>query len=1191
MAKRISKQDVTGEFPNALDELKAKFGALDTAISASDALINKFKSDISKLRKEISGIDVSSVKGAKELAEKQREANKIMMETAKLEQENIKLLTQKERLKQAELRTEKMLNAEKKKTLTAYQQESKALNDMRNRYKDLAVQKEKGVKLTKEETKEYRQLIKQINQTDSMLKKVDASTGQFQRNVGNYPKVINGFSSALSQLGVAFGTFQLINSGKDALIEFENAIASFRTIVSDLNNKEFEVYKSQIKAVADETKRSNTEIANSFEAIAGLNSSFAETADGLGTVSKAVTTLADASGDDMSASASNLVGIMNQFDLAASEADRAINVLAAGQAVGASSITQSAEAYKNFGAVAKGANITLEESQALIQVLGKSSIFGAEAGTKLRGVTLQLQKANLGYASGQFDINDALEDFNNVMASKTSASEKDAYATKIFGAENITAGKIISNNTELFNDYTKSVTGTTEAQKAAEINTNTLANRWIQFKNAIENAITSGDGVGGFLDGLKDGLKFLTDNLSTIITLLITLGKLFLVYKARLIAINVAQKLFSDGAGKMNVSLKQMVSNFKDASSGGSKLGGALKGIGWTAIIALAWELGTELYRIASGAAQAEEDLARMEKTAERALSSTNKNIEGINKRLAERMRLIQNRINSGELKGEKAINAEKEKAIALSRKELYNSAIEVRNRRVRFQDLRAEVKQIEAKIKADQKIGIFSERQFARLKEIQKEINMKGDVGLFGLMQEDATAIDILAQLDANINATRKSSAEYYKELKNVNDQTEELESLTKGTTRATKENTKVVQEQIKAYKDANELIQRQIDLEREAVDIRNELLQYETGRDLDEELSSQLKNIDKEGQYGIDRLNELLQKEYDLKKEAIERQYQLAIEGQQNEQLILNERAKADLELLKLEEENIGKRKDVYKQLEDAQEEFSTKSVEKTEEVAKKNYDNERKYIELTTTFLEDQIDKRIALLEKEIEAHQKQQDYFRALAESGNINAQQSLAEEARLQREAEVEKMKLERRKQYIQAVSAFLTDYTNRIEKGESSTQALTGALASKAMLEAMISSMPAFFEGTEDTGKVSNALDSNGGRLSILHDNERVMTKRQNMALGGISNEEVVKYTQLGMISESIEKGNSSWQDLTLMNELNGLRGDVKELTKVVKNKPETDYQYEEAIKGVLSITKTTRKGGNVTRNKIHLRP
>lgn len=310
--------------------------------------------------------------------------------------------------------------------------------------------------------------------------------------------------------GVAFST--------SALMDYEKQVASFRTIVSDATDKEFAAYKTEIGSIATETKASSIEVAASFEKIAGLNSKFAETADGLGLVSKASIVLSKASGDELGASAENLVGIMNQFSLGAEQADRAINVLAAGQAVGASTITQSAEAYKNFGAVAAGANITLEESQALIQTLASKQMLGAEAGTKLRGAVLQLQKAGMGYASGQFNINDALEESRKKFDKLRTAEQKDAAVLKMFGAENITAGKILMENIGMYEDFTKGVTGSSEAQKAAEINSSTLTSALDELKNQWINLVTGSGQASAGLDLFKKAVVFLTDNMGTIVT-------------------------------------------------------------------------------------------------------------------------------------------------------------------------------------------------------------------------------------------------------------------------------------------------------------------------------------------------------------------------------------------------------------------------------------------------------------------------------------------------------------------------------------------------------------------------------------------------------------------------------------------------------------------------------------------------
>lgn len=356
--------------------------------------------------------------------------------------------------------------------------------------------------------------------TTSAVSRVNTKINSVFNSLGN-----------LGQLALGIGLAGIFSAGIDSVKEYETALASFRTIVSDLSDKDFAKYRQEINNVAKDTKSSSIDVALSFEKIAGLNSDLAKTADGLGLVSKAAIVLSKASGDELGVSAENLVGIMNQFTLGAKDADRVINVLAAGQAVGASTITQSAEAYKNFGAVAKGANITLEESQALIQTLGKFSLFGAEAGTKLRGATLQLQKAGLGYASGQFNINDALNEANKISKSLTTQRAKDTFVLKTFGAENITAGKILLDNIEVYKKYTTGVTNTTEAQKAAEINSNTLSKRIDELKNSLINMLTSSDQTNEGLNIFKDLIVTLTDNLPEIVGILTKVVAGFVAFK------------------------------------------------------------------------------------------------------------------------------------------------------------------------------------------------------------------------------------------------------------------------------------------------------------------------------------------------------------------------------------------------------------------------------------------------------------------------------------------------------------------------------------------------------------------------------------------------------------------------------------------------------------------------------------
>jgi len=131
----------------------------------------------------------------------------------------------------------------------AYRKLSKELNDQRNRYKDLA-----AAQMTN--TQEAKDLLVSINKLDKELKGIDATVGQFQRNVGGYTEALsklffqklsgtlgqvtgaiggvqNGFASlnkasgslsvGLGTIGIALTAFQAISEIVGGLIEAARA--------------------------------------------------------------------------------------------------------------------------------------------------------------------------------------------------------------------------------------------------------------------------------------------------------------------------------------------------------------------------------------------------------------------------------------------------------------------------------------------------------------------------------------------------------------------------------------------------------------------------------------------------------------------------------------------------------------------------------------------------------------------------------------------------------------------------------------------------------------------------------------------------------------------------------------------------------------------------------------------------------
>lgn len=88
--------------------------------------------------------------------------------------------------------------------ITVYQREAQRLAELRTEYKSVALTQ--GIA-----SEEAQRLQREVQELDETLKEVDASAGQFQRNVGNYPELLESVGGAagiattgVQSLGIAF---------------------------------------------------------------------------------------------------------------------------------------------------------------------------------------------------------------------------------------------------------------------------------------------------------------------------------------------------------------------------------------------------------------------------------------------------------------------------------------------------------------------------------------------------------------------------------------------------------------------------------------------------------------------------------------------------------------------------------------------------------------------------------------------------------------------------------------------------------------------------------------------------------------------------------------------------------------------------------------------------------------------------
>jgi hypothetical protein len=273
--------------------------------------------------------------------------------------------------------------------------------------------------------------------------------------------------------------------------------------------------------------------------------------------------------------------------------------------------------------------------------------------------------------------------------------------------------------------------------------------------------------------------------------------------------------------------------------------------------------------------------------------------------------------------------------------------------------------------------------------------------------------------------------------------------------------------------------------------------------------------------------------------------------------------ENQKKDLEdRIKLLKEDSIQRLELEKQLNalklEEQEKTNEEEEKNTKDSAEKRAEAVQKAAELVTNIVEKQNEKRLQAIDDTLNAVEERQSSLRAAAEQGNEQAVKSLAESEKQEAEIRQQKERELQRQQRIEAgLAAFQVFAANSQEDPKT---ALTKTITDITTLSALISSLPSFFVGTEDTGKASNALDQNGGRLSILHDNERVMTAEQNKAIGPMTNEELTRLaveTRRGTFKQFEQVKPNEMNSVLIQSQQESIKDDIQQLIKEVrKNRP-----------------------------------
>jgi hypothetical protein len=385
-----------------------------------------------------------------------------------------------------------------------------------------------------------------------------------------------GFGKMAAAAGAFFGLREFFTAG----MRFQDALADLSAITG-ATGKDLQFLSDESMHLAKESKTAQAEVAGAFKLVASAKSELLKDPKALSEVTRQVLLLKNATGMELAQASTIAVTALNQFGAGADQANRFVNVLAAGSKIGASEVNEIGEALKNAGSVASGlAKTSFEETNAMLQVLAQSGQKGAEAGTGLRAVLLQMETVL------DRKIRPSTIGVANTLDILRKANLDTTAMTNLFGKEQVKVGKVLVENAGKVREWTDAVTGTNIAQQQADIRLRTFSAKlrglgiMIQgvliktFLRLEPTLIGLADSFGKWASSINDkDINQFVDSLKAMgeaLTVIVTMGKMVAaVFKGVGTAIGEAAAQLST----FNFSSSNSTS-LRDAFSVGGKLFG-----------------------------------------------------------------------------------------------------------------------------------------------------------------------------------------------------------------------------------------------------------------------------------------------------------------------------------------------------------------------------------------------------------------------------------------------------------------------------------------------------------------------------------------------------------------------------------------------------------------------------------------
>lgn len=534
LKKDISNNKLsTGADVQKLNEQKEQANAL-----------KRIQTEQKQAQKELSKIaEIESKKQAKIEQDRRREIGKTVSfekrERLKLANDLIKQrqkdeASRKRFAEKLRVEEEKQL-ARKKKLIDKNKAEQGSLKQLRQQLSLTTKAYDQLSKEERENTQVGKVLVKQIQKQQSEIRKLELATGRAQRNVGNYKSAWSGvsnlFRSGMGILGVAGGISLLssaVRKGFSSIVDFDKEL-SVMAGISGLTRGELKGVREEILKVAGGSVRTSNDVAK----LATTLFSLGKTKEEVNLLLTPINNLSIALGSTAEETANLLGGTLNAFGKGAESGQEFADVIANIRSSTALDFQGISESLGFIAPTAKAVGLTIGETGALIGTLKDANIKASRAGRLLSSSFARLIGKGL-------DLNTALETIRN-------SQDKVAVSSELFGKEAFTLGLILAENEEkvatLTNEFDNLSKGS--LKKLVDEQLKSASAQLIILGSNFETILINVSENTGALDKFTKGIKFLSENLGTILKLLIIATSSFVAYKLAIIATSVATSAYS----------------------------------------------------------------------------------------------------------------------------------------------------------------------------------------------------------------------------------------------------------------------------------------------------------------------------------------------------------------------------------------------------------------------------------------------------------------------------------------------------------------------------------------------------------------------------------------------------------------------------------------------------------------------